>query len=90
MMGEIGIVGREPMAASRFSFSGRVQETAFGCNHPMPRQLLELKNAQPLNINGPLTHPAIRRCRRVRGVKSTSVGYWRQPCVCSHPCAPGV
>ena len=30
MMGEIGIVGREPMAASRFPLSGRVQETDFG------------------------------------------------------------
>ena len=48
MMGEIGIIGREPMAASPFPFSGRDQEMAFGGNHPLPRQLSEIKNAQPL------------------------------------------
>ena len=60
MMGEIGIVGREP-------FSSRVQETDFGGNHPMPRQLSELKNAQPLSRRNAIgSKPACVLRRRSR------------------------
>ena len=72
MMGEIRIVGREPMAASRFPFSGRVQETAFGCNHLMPRQLSELKNAQPLTDAGVRHTNPPRRTSLPRGSAITN------------------